>query len=149
MSMVGCFGKFALTRKLYEFTADFGKPLDTIIMWCMFIVPIYEIAGFVDIAILNLVEFWTGSNPLAMNEGETETRMLAHEGRTYEVVTTKNRYDITELENVTNSFAVVYDDIENAWFLHNNDQVIKMTEEVKGEINFFNLDGEIAMVMPN
>jgi hypothetical protein len=32
-----------------------------------YVVPVYGIAGFIDAVILNSIEFWTGSNPVAAN----------------------------------------------------------------------------------
>ncbi len=73
----GCYGKFLLTRKLYEWNGSFGdKWLRTIVFWVFVILPVYGIVTFVDAVALNLVEFWTGSNPMATLEHEdgSETR---------------------------------------------------------------------------
>ena len=63
----GCFGRFQLTRKLYQFNADVSP--DKWIRWFAFlvlaIVPIYFIAGVVDLVFANSVEFWSGKNPIA------------------------------------------------------------------------------------
>lgn len=66
VSASGCYGQFALTRKLYTWNGSFGsKFLSTLLMWVMMIIPVYEVVGLIDLWILNLIEFWTGSNPLA------------------------------------------------------------------------------------
>ncbi len=78
----GCFGTFALTRKVYAFNKGIGpKFVQTILFWAMNIVPIYSIAGTIDIVILNLIEFWTGSNPVAMGSGESHSRDVEADGR--------------------------------------------------------------------
>jgi hypothetical protein len=37
-----------------------GRFVRTLVMWVMFFIPVYPVAGFVDAVILNLIEFWTG-----------------------------------------------------------------------------------------
>lgn len=74
----GCYGQFALTRKLYEWNGSLGnKFLNTVVMWAFLIVPVYEVCSFVDLVVLNLIEFWTGSNPMAVLEHEdgSQTRL--------------------------------------------------------------------------
>lgn len=96
-SMVGCYGKFALTRKVYEFNGSVGnKFVNTIVMWVMYFVPVYGFAILIDAAILNLIEFWTGSNPMAMAPGQVEKQTIENDGKTYEIVATQNRFDIQQ-----------------------------------------------------
>ena len=78
----GCFGSFALTRRLYDFNKSFGSKLvQTIVFWVFCILPVYEIATLGDAVIFNLIEFWTGGNPLAMKDGETQERVVESEGK--------------------------------------------------------------------
>lgn len=64
----GCFGKFALTRKVYGWNDTLGnKFVKTLVFWGLIIIPVYELAGAADYFIFNLLEFWTGSNPMADN----------------------------------------------------------------------------------
>ncbi len=75
LSATGCYGKFALTKKVYDWNGSFGnKYLVSILFWVLSIIPVYEIAGVVDVFILNLIEFWTGGNPLASVEHEDGTQ---------------------------------------------------------------------------
>ncbi len=60
----GCYGKFQLTRNLYEVNKSVeDKYLRSVVTW-IFVIP-YGIAGFLDFAIFNLIEFWSGENPIA------------------------------------------------------------------------------------
>lgn len=65
VSMSGCFGRFELVRKTYDFNKDVSQ--DKWIVWLFFllitIVPIYGVSAVVDAVVLNSVEFWTGRNP--------------------------------------------------------------------------------------
>ena len=150
MSMVGCFGNFSLTKQVYDFNRNIDNAfVRSILMWVMFIVPVYPIATWIDVVILNLIEFWTGDNPIAMNEGESQTQFIAHEGIEYEVIATKNRFDITEVGNPENAFALVFDVDDNSWNLHKAGQALKITQQDGDELKLFNFDGNIFATMLN
>lgn len=59
----GCFGKFQLTRNLYEANKSIqDKYLRSAVTWLL-VIP-YAITGFLDFAVFNVVEFWSGQNPI-------------------------------------------------------------------------------------
>jgi len=62
----GCFGKFQLTRKVY----DMNKAIDekyvrSAATWIFVIVPVYGVAALLDLIVFNVIEFWSGENPVA------------------------------------------------------------------------------------
>jgi hypothetical protein len=65
----GCFGSFNLTRKVYGFnkTVSKDKFVQELVFLGLNVVPIYGIAGFIDVVVANTVEFWTGTNPIEMS----------------------------------------------------------------------------------
>ena len=66
VSTTGCFGKFALTKKIYEWNDSLGnKFVKTLVLWGLIIIPVYEVCVAADYFVLNLIEFWTGSNLIA------------------------------------------------------------------------------------
>jgi hypothetical protein len=73
VSLSGCFGRFELTRKVYTFNKDISP--DKWVQWLTFlllsIVPIYLIAGFIDVIVANSLEFWTGNNPVSADMQRT------------------------------------------------------------------------------
>jgi hypothetical protein len=73
VSTVGCFGKFALTRKVYAFNRDLSH--DRWVRWFGFlimnVVLIYAAAGAIDLVFANSIEFWGGANPFASGERAT------------------------------------------------------------------------------
>lgn len=82
-STANCFGKFSLIRKVYQFNDSINvggglvnRFVKTLVFYVLNFIPVYGIAGLVDVVILNLIEFWTGSNPLALGEFD-EKGMLA------------------------------------------------------------------------
>jgi hypothetical protein len=64
---IGCFGSFNLTKKLYTAHKGLG---DKWINWVVFVVggeAVYGLTIFADVIVLNSIEYWTGSNPVASN----------------------------------------------------------------------------------
>ncbi len=60
----GCFGKFQLTRKMYEINQSVDdKYVRSAVTW-LFAIP-YVLTGALDFFIFNLIEFWSGENPIA------------------------------------------------------------------------------------
>jgi len=90
MPLTGCFGKFALVRKVYGFNETVGdKWLRSLLTFAMVIIPVYSVAALVDYVILNVIEFWTGSNPVVSNlqPGETfEKTTVAADGTQLKII---------------------------------------------------------------
>lgn len=64
----GCFGSFGATRFLWNFNNSFSNAfLKTLIMWVFIIVPAYELFVCADFWIINMIEFFMGSNPIGSN----------------------------------------------------------------------------------
>lgn len=67
--LTGCYGKFALTRKVYEVNGQVSdKFLRSGLTWIFIFVPVYGIAALVDFIAFNTIEFWSGKNPVASGE---------------------------------------------------------------------------------
>ncbi len=87
IALTGCYGSYSLTKKLYTWNGTLGnKWLNSIVHFFMLVIPVYGIsAGLVDGLVLNTVEFWTGSNPLAAGDTYYEKDAQGNQ-----VVATKN-----------------------------------------------------------
>jgi hypothetical protein len=76
----GCFGKFALTRAIWDFNKNVSP--NKFIQWLVFlvlvVVPVYGIGTLVDALVINSIEFWTGSNPVESADagGSPQTRVV-------------------------------------------------------------------------
>ena len=148
--LTSCFGNFALTRKVYQFNESIeNKFVRTLALWGMMIIPVYPIATAIDFYIINLIEFWSGSNPVAMGENDVEIRYYAHDDKTFRVTITKNRYDISEVDNPSNEFAIVFSENELAWYMHRDDSITLMTRQGENETHFFDLEGQLFRSLPN
>lgn len=63
---VGCYGSFNLTKKVYNWNGSMeGKWVQELVFLVLNIVPVYGVAVWIDVVILNTIEFWTGNNPMA------------------------------------------------------------------------------------
>ena len=67
----GCMGSFGLTKAVYGWndTVTGNKIVNNLIFWALAIVPVYGTTMFIDVVILNTVEFWTGSKVIGAADG--------------------------------------------------------------------------------
>lgn len=118
-SLQSCIGSFSLTKKVYQFNKGVGnKWIQELVFLVFCAIPVYSIAVFVDAVILNLIEFWTGSNPMSMNEGDIEIQYKKGiDGNTYKLTATKNKLHILQLEGKGkgNEMAFVYNPENTTW----------------------------------
>jgi hypothetical protein len=74
-STTACFGTFATTHRVWNWNATVRG--DKWAKWGAFvginIIPVYVSAVTFDLVFANSVEFWSGSNPMAMAPGNTKT----------------------------------------------------------------------------
>jgi hypothetical protein len=59
----GCFGKFQLTRKLYDINQSIDEKYVRSAATWLFVIP-YAVTGLLDFIVFNVIEFWTGENPV-------------------------------------------------------------------------------------
>src|SRR3712207_767327 len=79
LQMTGCFGKFSLTRAMWDFNKNVSG--NKFVQWAVFlvmiIVPVYGVGTLVDALVINSIEFWTGNNPIGSAEGvDANTRVV-------------------------------------------------------------------------
>jgi hypothetical protein len=130
----GCYGNFNLTRKLYTWNGTLGdKYINSLVMWVMVILPIYGLAGLADFAVFNLIEFWTGSNPIALKPGEKEIRFVEKDGVRYILTATTNRLDIARADGDARTSSLVFDPASRAWYAETASDRVKVAEWADGE----------------
>lgn len=88
-----CLGSFTAFNNLKDWNQEItgNKFVNNLIFWGLNIVPVYGLFFVGDALIFNTIEFWSGSNPLAMAEGESETQVIVKNGNTYEMTAQKNQ----------------------------------------------------------
>lgn len=119
VTQTGCFGEFALVRKVYDWNDNLSdsKFVKTLVFYVLNIIPVYGIASFIDVVILNLIEFWSGSNPLSMNEGDYEMQMTTIDGVQYKIEATKDTFTTTQMtgEKAGEVRVMKFDRCDNTW----------------------------------
>jgi hypothetical protein len=91
-----CFGKFALTRKIYGWNSDLKigdgkvvKVFQTLLMYGFTFLPVYLVASLLDLLIFNLLEFWMDTNIVGFNEYDkngTFTKNIQQDGANIKLV---------------------------------------------------------------
>ena len=62
----GCFGTFQLTRKVYDVNQSIDeKYIRSAATWIFVIAQVYTVAALLDLIVFNVMEFWSGENPVA------------------------------------------------------------------------------------
>ena len=75
LGTTGCYGKFAAFNGLREWNGKFSKSkvVNWLVFLVLFVIPVYGILMFADVLVINSIEFWTGSNPVATGDTYRET----------------------------------------------------------------------------
>ena len=125
-----CIGSFSLFNKYEKWQCNMtsNKYVNGIVG--LILQPIVgSICLTVDALVLNTIEFWTGSNPMAAGQVKTVT---GQDGRYYAIKTLKNGYEVTAPDGVVTLFT--YNKAENSWSMSQNGQtreIFRFTEDGK------------------
>ena len=150
LMQTGCYGSFELTKKVYEWNGSIDdKFVRSIVFFALNVIPVYPLAAFVDAVFLNLIEFWSGSNPISMKEGEHEEQIVCFKGKTYKMEAVKNRFIITDLskKNAKPPVNLVFTTEDLTWNLEKNHQLYalsRLEKDANGNIcvRVFGKDGK-------
>jgi hypothetical protein len=95
----GCFGSFQAVNGLYNWNKDVSdnKWIQELVFLGLNIIPVYGLFSFGDVVIFNLIEFWSGTNPLSMDEGQREIQDVTMKGERYRIDVTRDTYTTTQL----------------------------------------------------
>lgn len=129
VSMFGCYGNFVLTQKLYKWNGTLGnKYINNFAFWILSWAQVYSAAVTIDYVLLNTVEFWTGSNPLAMKNGEEKVQYTEVDGSKFKLRVTNDSISIEEIAgaNVGKKVDVKYDAATQSWYLAQDSGAVKI-----------------------
>ena len=133
-----CIGSFGLHSKLLSWNEGIGNKFVNELVYLAFnIIPVYGICYLADALVINSIEFWSGSNPMA---SIGEVKKVKGENGNYLVETLENGYSITK-EGETASMELIYDKDLNTWNV--------VAEGVSTELLQINNDGTAQMTLPN
>ncbi len=126
-----CYGPFNLTKKLYDWNGTVGdKFTNALVFFAFLVIPVYDVTLLVDGLVLNTIEFWTGDNPVAMNENESDIQVVSKDGNTYQITATKNKFHIVQLEGINKGEKAefIFNAEEETWYLHANGKKTKLVD---------------------
>lgn len=116
MTMSSCFGSFNLTRKLYSWNQSIGdKWIQEIAFIALGCVGVYGIVSFADVVVLNTIEFWSGSNPVASGE----IKVKGHNGEDFLVSRDANGATVTNANGDVVRFD--YNEADKSWSVSSAD----------------------------
>ena len=109
MLNTSCIGSFALTKNVYSWNQSLGNKFVNELVFFVFCPLVYPITTIADAFVINAIEFWSGSNPLA--EG---TRIIEGNDGRYMVTTDSKGYTIKS-ENDGSIVRFDFDETDNSW----------------------------------
>lgn len=85
-----CIGSFSMTKKLLAWNNQVGnKFVNELVFFAFWILPVYEVSALADILVLNSIEFWSGTNPIARGtkiiEGHDGRYLVEYDGKGYNI----------------------------------------------------------------
>ncbi len=148
-----CLGSFSAFNGLKDWNQDLtdSRFVNNLVFWGLNIVPVYGLFFLGDTLIFNVIEFWSGSNPIAMKEGESEMQIVEKDGNTYEMLATKNRLQINiiEGERKGEKLDLVYSPSKKSWSaVKANGEIIKLSSFEDGFYVVHLPDGEKVKIDP-
>lgn len=90
MTFTSCIGSFTLTNKLLSWNRTISnKFVNELVFFAFWIVPVYEVSALADVLVINSIEFWSGSNPVAKGtkviEGNDGRYLVKCDGKGYTI----------------------------------------------------------------
>ena len=130
-----CVGSFGLFNRLSSWNQSIGsKFVNELVFLAFNIVPVYGVSYLADALVINSIEFWSGSNPMA------NVKKVKGENGNYMVKTLENGYSITK-EGETASMDLIYNKEANTWNVVANGE--------SAELIKMNNDGTADLFLPN
>lgn len=144
-----CLGEFALFNSLKDWNqqATENRFVNNLLFWGLNIVPVYPIAFLADSVVFNLIEFWSGENPVAMKEGDIDEQLVNKNGKTYKITATKNNFEILVVkgENEGEKLQLTFLEEDNSWNAVKDGELIKLSSWKDGFNYVYTPDGTIQI----
>lgn len=125
LTQQSCIGSFQLTKNLYNWNMDIdGRWGSEMVFLAMNIIPVYAVTLLADGVVLNSIEFWTGNNPLAMNDAEKQTRIVKNGDDSYKLTAEKNIIQVQKLsgDNTGETGEFVWNEQGQNWVFQSDGQ---------------------------
>ena len=132
-----CIGSFRLTNKLKDWNEGVGsKWVNELVFLAMHIVPVYEVAIFVDAVVLNSVEFWTGK------KASVKVQVVQNsQGQDVEITAMENGYSLSCGDQSMN---LLFDEETQVWSAEYNNQTTQLVRLVDADnAQLFLMNGDV------
>jgi hypothetical protein len=133
-----CIGSFPLFHKVLDWNQNVGeKWVNELVFLVIGIVPVYGVATLIDVLILNSIEFWTGTSPVA----DLGTKTIETKNGIYTVETKTDGYKILK-EGEEQALNFVFDKADNSWSMETAGETHKILKFSEG-------NDIVVMYLPN
>lgn len=149
-SCLGSFSAFNSLRDWNDGVTD-NKYLDNLIFWALNIVPVYGLFMAGDMLFFNVIEFWSGDNPIAMAEDDKDVQYVKLDGQEVKMTATKNHFTVEVLsgENEGETLEMVYTPDNKTWnAIDDNGEFIKLASMEDGFYMVYTPEGEAVKMDP-
>lgn len=137
----GCYGPFALTKKVYNINGQVGSRWANEGVFLVFaILPVYGISILGDAIIFNSIQFWTGNNPIASKSLENGNQRVV---MTYNAQTKRLRIDTFEKDRPAGTVIIQAGANGDMTATTQDGQVLSSKANADGTITISRADGKI------
>ncbi len=138
MLFSSCVGSFGLFNRLSSWNQSVGnKFVNELVFLALNIIPVYGVAYLADALVINSIEFWSGSNPMA-NVGDVK-KVKGNNGN-YMVETLEDGYSISK-EGEQIAMDLIYNQDTDTWNVVSEGEVKELLK--------MNNDGTAQLYLPN
>ena len=140
-----CIGSFGLFNRLNTWNQSIGnKFVNELVLLAFNIVPVYGVAYFADVLVINSIEFWSGQNPITMKDGQIDESEFMHEGKMYKVIKSKNNMTVA-LKDTDVKVDFRYFPEESTWYQMNGNEKVQVVK-LKGKKVYTYLPNDKVLV---
>lgn len=153
LMLSSCLGSFSAVSGLKNWNDGISdsKFVNNLVFWGLNIIPVYGLFVLGDAIIFNVIEFWSGSNPIAMNDGDFETQIIEKDGNKFKLTATKNKMSIVVIEGPKKgqTLDMEYIPADKSWnAIKPSGEVIKLSSYEEGFYIVYLPNGEKVKVDP-
>ncbi|MCS7205957.1 MAG: DUF3332 domain-containing protein [Leptospiraceae bacterium] len=152
---LNCYGSFPLVRTVYSFNGSIGGPskaggvIRSIVMILFVIIPVYGVSSFIDVVVLNTIEFWTGKkiniskipeNPILEIEEQNDMLVIKDKQNQITFYAFRNQPGVIFYKNKNEFRPVSYEIKENVIYLKDQEKVLlkkTLSPQEKSYLNTF------------
>lgn len=134
-----CIGSFGLHNRLVTWNQGIGNKFVNELVYLAFnIIPIYPVCYLADALVINSIEFWSGSNPMA---SIGDVKKVQGENGNYLVTTLENGYSIVKEGDDNVQMSLIYDAENGTWNV--------VADGVSTQLLKMNNDGTAELALQN